>query len=250
MNHGSGTHNSDWEQQQEQLSAYLDGELSPAERDALEQHLPACAQCQAALVELRQVRGLLRALPAPALPRAFLLPEEGAVPEPMHRPQPAAPSPRRRPQAPHSRNLARAAQWAGSLAAAVGLLIVLGSALASAGPQRFAASAASTTNGGAAAPATYDRNKAETPARTPNDSTQQHTGTGTPTYNAAGAATPSGTSTSTSTSTSTPATSSVPETTSSPFSPGVPIAPLTGGVLLVGGAGLFVGGRIANRRRS
>lgn len=39
----------------DQLSAYLDGELPPAERTALEAHLDGCAECRAILDDLRAI---------------------------------------------------------------------------------------------------------------------------------------------------------------------------------------------------
>lgn len=39
----------------ERLSEYLDGELDPADREALERHLAQCADCRRALAELRAV---------------------------------------------------------------------------------------------------------------------------------------------------------------------------------------------------
>ncbi len=67
---------------EEQLSAYLDGELSGAERAALERRLTQDVTLQRALGELRQTRALLQALPAPALPHSFALPEVGALEAP------------------------------------------------------------------------------------------------------------------------------------------------------------------------
>src|SRR5258708_34162490 len=115
MNHGNETSAAEWERQREQLSAFLDGELSEGERIALERHLQGCAACQRSLAELRQVRALLRTLPVPALPRSFTLPDSGAVPETPRPPprRPAASAPRPRP--------AGAAQREGTLAPPVGL---------------------------------------------------------------------------------------------------------------------------------
>jgi hypothetical protein len=42
--------------------------LSPAEREPLDKHLAACPSCRKELDELRQVRRLLAAVPAPAVP--------------------------------------------------------------------------------------------------------------------------------------------------------------------------------------
>ena len=46
----------------ERLSQYLDGDLTPAERTALEAHLAACADCRTTLDELRRVVARAQAL--------------------------------------------------------------------------------------------------------------------------------------------------------------------------------------------
>jgi anti-sigma factor RsiW len=48
----------------DRLSEYLDDELEPAERAALEQHLASCPGCTATLAELAEVVGRAAALPA------------------------------------------------------------------------------------------------------------------------------------------------------------------------------------------
>ena len=58
----------------EQLSAYIDKQLSAQEQAAYAAHLQSCTQCQQALVGLQQTVALLRALPQPSLPRSFTLP--------------------------------------------------------------------------------------------------------------------------------------------------------------------------------
>jgi anti-sigma factor RsiW len=63
----------------EQLSAFLDQQLSPEEQAACNSHLPGCLQCQQEQAELRQTIRLLRALPEPLLPRTFVLPETPSV---------------------------------------------------------------------------------------------------------------------------------------------------------------------------
>ena len=50
----------------EQLSAYVDGELTGTDRDDLEQHLTGCSQCSATLRSLRATLADMRALPSPA----------------------------------------------------------------------------------------------------------------------------------------------------------------------------------------
>lgn len=47
----------------DQLSAYLDGDLPPGERAALEAHLQACDNCRAILADLRLVVAQARSLP-------------------------------------------------------------------------------------------------------------------------------------------------------------------------------------------
>jgi anti-sigma factor RsiW len=50
-------------QWQDQISAYLDGELPPGEEHAVHAHLRACATCAEALVDLVPLVQALRALP-------------------------------------------------------------------------------------------------------------------------------------------------------------------------------------------
>jgi anti-sigma factor RsiW len=57
------------------LSAYLDNQVSRAERGRIEGHLSACETCQRELEALRQTVGLLRAMPRQPVPRAFTLSE-------------------------------------------------------------------------------------------------------------------------------------------------------------------------------
>lgn len=56
-----------------QLSAYLDGELQPAEKARLEQRLATDSALRAALEDLRQTRSLLRQMPLRRPPRNFTL---------------------------------------------------------------------------------------------------------------------------------------------------------------------------------
>jgi len=57
----------------EQLSAYLDGKLSPAERARLESRLRADPALASVLEELRQTRAVLRSMPQRRAPRSFTL---------------------------------------------------------------------------------------------------------------------------------------------------------------------------------
>lgn len=56
---------------EESLSAYMDGELPPAETARVEAHLQECRTCRASLATLRQTVGLLRELPVLSAPRSF-----------------------------------------------------------------------------------------------------------------------------------------------------------------------------------
>jgi anti-sigma factor RsiW len=58
----------------EQLSAFLDRQLSPQEQAECDIHLQHCPQCQSSLAALLQTVSLLHALPQPELPRSFVLP--------------------------------------------------------------------------------------------------------------------------------------------------------------------------------
>jgi anti-sigma factor RsiW len=74
---------------EEDLSAYLDGELSSREASRLESHLSTCEHCGVLLEELRDVRSMLVSLPEFEPKRSFVLGAEYAAPR-----QAAAPSAR------------------------------------------------------------------------------------------------------------------------------------------------------------
>jgi hypothetical protein len=230
-----GRHRNDWERQREQLSAYIDGELSAAEREELERHIPGCPECQEALGELRRVHDLLAALPMPKAPRSFALPLDARLPA-----RPGQPAPQ---QAAMRRSRAGLIQWAGAIAATIGLFLLLGSVatgLLGFNSKQFAASSdrnSDTTLTGA---------QSQTPAatasgqRTPDFNSTQQPQVGdqstpgavtTPT----GAATPKSSATSVS-----------PQTASGGAD--IPVLPITGGGLLVLGAGVYLLGRSQRRR--
>jgi len=126
----------DWEQQREQLSALMDNELGAQERAELEAHLATCAQCRAELASLQRASALLRALPQPTLPRSFALPLEAApIQAPPRqvssearpaRQQPGAPSARRT----NPRRPAQVLRWISTIAALLGIIVLLSSAFA------------------------------------------------------------------------------------------------------------------------
>ena len=66
------------EHDEEQLSAYLDGELDARHAENVEHHLATCDTCAALLEELRSMRALLSALPAHTPTRSFVLGAEYA----------------------------------------------------------------------------------------------------------------------------------------------------------------------------
>ena len=66
------------EHDQEQLSAYMDGELTARQAENVERHLSTCDSCAALLEELRSTRALLAALPAHTPGRSFVLGAEHA----------------------------------------------------------------------------------------------------------------------------------------------------------------------------
>jgi hypothetical protein len=64
----------------ELLSAYLDDEVTAAERTQVEAHLASCQQCHTDLEGLRWTVGLMAQLPLVELPRAFYLTEAAVSP--------------------------------------------------------------------------------------------------------------------------------------------------------------------------
>ncbi len=64
----------------EELSAYIDGQLAPAARTRLEAHIETCAGCRDALAELRSLQRTLGALPQAQAPRSFALREADVRP--------------------------------------------------------------------------------------------------------------------------------------------------------------------------
>ncbi len=59
----------------EDLSAYVDGELSAAALQRVEAHLEVCAACRESVTELRAVRQSVKELPRVPVPRSFVLRE-------------------------------------------------------------------------------------------------------------------------------------------------------------------------------
>ncbi|HLY29704.1 MAG TPA: zf-HC2 domain-containing protein, partial [Ktedonobacterales bacterium] len=140
-------------QDEELLSAYLDNALDAKERARLERRLSAEAGLAQTLSELRAMRGLLHALPQPALPRSFLLPEDDTEADAAsYRQTPALPGRGRLVARPF---WAQTVTWAGGLAAILGVALLLGM-LVTGGTIRTSSGSASpsshthTTNAGSA----------------------------------------------------------------------------------------------------
>ena len=230
---------SDWEQQFERLSAYLDNEVDEAERAALERHLPTCEECRAALEELRQTRALLRALPAPALSRSFFIPETGAVPQPITRRAVAGTSSVRRTRG------ARVLQWAGGLVAAVGLFMLITSALPASTQNASFGSANSGLAGNTSASSAQQPSSTavvtERPVSTFPEGTEGNN-THVPTQATKGIGAPASNQP-----TSNQSTSKQPRSTTSPVN-SIPLGPIAGVLLLLVGVGLLLGGTLFLRR--
>lgn len=153
---------------EERLSAYLDGMLDADERALLEAHLANCETCQEQLAQLRRVRALMHALPQPTLPRSFLLPvEEASTPATIT----ASPTPPIPLQSAARRQrlarMARAAQWLGTVAAVLGLALLISTAvLGSRGSANSTAATYASDSGGASSPQspTYNDNQNASPA--------------------------------------------------------------------------------------
>ena len=253
MNGGNGREHADRGALRERLSAYLDGELAPADAAALERHLAECAECRDELAALREVRTLLRALPQPPLPRSFVLPPTTA-PRAVRQPSPEWPVPGRLQRAPAGprqpaaaaaprrvpvATIARAAQWVGSLAAVFGLLLIVATAVL--GSNLGAAhtfSAAPALSGNSSLQKRTPQQTATSQRTPPGPGVAQGTGTSTPTT----ALTPASPTTAPIMPTQTP---SADGATREPF----PVLPVAGAGLLAGGLVLFGAGSVAARRR-
>ena len=211
---GSAVTHPDWELQRERLSAYLDSEVSADERASLEAHLPVCETCQRELAALRQMRTLLAALPTPSLPRSFALPAQPAGVEGWRR----APV------------WSRPAQVIGSIAAMVGLGLLVSASLPHMDSSRSVAGAATS----AGAPAQHLPANAATlapsgtaPAQQIGSATTAPSTVQTPVYGPD---------------------SNAQRETPAANTPPFPLVPVSGGVLLVGGVATAAAGSLARRR--
>ena len=234
----------------EQLSAFLDKQLTPQEQAFFDAHLQSCQRCQNALTELRRTVTLLHAMPQPQLPRSFTLPATLSQTQ-TARPQP---QPARQGRV-LSYTLQRTVRTVSTLAAAVAIIFILSGLLANVHPGGGETTSAGPVYG------TKSNGTVHSPAAEP-DATKgaQAQGStpravGTPTMNGHQTGTPKASSATTPTPvpTSTPANgvSNGTGTTGPPTLPpaldlGQPEGRLTLGALLLL---LSIAGLIATRRR-
>ena len=147
----------------EQLSAFLDKQLSSPEQAIVDAHLRDCQRCQQALADLRQTVALLHALPRAEVPRSFTLPARiAAVQEqPVHTNPVVTPiSQRKRAR---QNTLQGAIRVVSSLAAVLGLIFIL-SSFVTALPH---GGASSTTSAGSQSSASSSVAPRNTPAQRP-----------------------------------------------------------------------------------
>jgi len=113
----------------EQLSAFLDKQLSPEEQATCEAHLQTCQHCQNALLSLRQTVAFLQALPQPELPRSFALPI--AVTHLQERPerQPTRTTINQAERRSRLSSIQRTIRIASTIAAVIGLFFLLSTVL-------------------------------------------------------------------------------------------------------------------------
>lgn len=124
----------------EQLSAFLDKQLSPQQQAVFDAHLSTCRQCQRNLASLRLTVALLHALPQEEVPRSFVLPASLApVPEhPVHQAEVMPITTRR--QSPWQ----RAVRVVSTIAAVLALLFIVSGILPS---LHFGAGSSTTATG-------------------------------------------------------------------------------------------------------
>ena len=129
----------------EQLSAYIDTQLSATEQEQVDEHLKQCEQCQLRLGDLCQTVALLRTLPQPQLPRSFALPADVLVtPFPSQEQRESHTSTNRRIR---GTRILTALQAISALAAIVGIVFLL-SAIT---PRSFSSTSTSSASSSSAA---------------------------------------------------------------------------------------------------
>jgi Putative zinc-finger len=147
----------------EQLSAFLDKQLSPAERAVFDAHLASCQQCQSRLADLRLTVALVRALPQEEVPRSFVLPSRLAPVAERPTPRPATVTPVPRQRGARVSVLQRTVRTVSTLAAVLALIFILSGILP---PIHFGGGEA-TSSAGSAAPVASNQSAASHNANTP-----------------------------------------------------------------------------------
>ncbi|SEK35883.1 anti-sigma factor family protein [Streptacidiphilus jiangxiensis] len=121
-------------QESVQLGAYLLGALDPQERTELEAHVAGCADCQAELVAMAPLPGLLRRTPFEELDETAETAQTLTAPHPSEAPRATPPEPARPPRPapahrrPRRRMLVSAGVALAGAAAAVGAWVYVGGA--------------------------------------------------------------------------------------------------------------------------
>jgi anti-sigma factor RsiW len=147
----------------EQLSAFLDKQLSPAERAVFDAHLASCQQCQSRLADLRLTIALVRALPQEEVPRSFVLPSRLAPVAERPTPRPATVTPVPRQRGARVSVLQRTVRAVSTLAAVLALIFILSGILP---PIHFGGGEA-TSSEGSAAPVASNQSATSHSANTP-----------------------------------------------------------------------------------
>jgi len=147
----------------EQLSAFVDRQLSSEERAVFDAHMSNCQQCQHNLADLRLTVALLRAMPEEQVPRSFVLP--GALaPVPVRTiREDTTITPTAGKQHARFNTLRRSVRVVSTLAAVLALLIIVSGLLPSLhyGANESATTAAPVSSSGSA-------NTTHAPVSTPN----------------------------------------------------------------------------------
>ena len=146
----------------EQLSAFLDKQLSPAERAVFDAHLASCQQCQSRLADLRLTVALVRALPQEEVPRSFVLPSRLAPVAERPTPRPATITPVPRQRGARVSVLQRTVRAVSTLAAVLALIFILSGIVP---PIHFGGGEATTSAG--SVPAASSQSAASHNANTP-----------------------------------------------------------------------------------
>ncbi|HEX6484396.1 MAG TPA: zf-HC2 domain-containing protein [Ktedonobacteraceae bacterium] len=111
----------------EQLSAFLDKQLSSEEQAIVDAHLSDCQQCQQVLADLRQTVVMLRALPKVEVPRSFTLPARIAAVQEQPVQSNAVVTPISQRRRARRNRLQGAIRAMSALAAVLGLIFILSS---------------------------------------------------------------------------------------------------------------------------